>query len=64
MESEVESGDSSVGAAVFLYFCVFAYISVIVHEDVCVRDFRVWGLHKVGIVGWLVGDECEGERDS
>jgi hypothetical protein len=36
---------------------VFGYISV-VEKGVCVRDCRV------GIVGWSMGDECEGGRGS
>jgi hypothetical protein len=43
---------------------LFRYISVAVEEDICVRDCRVWGLCKVGIVGYSVGDECEGGRVS
>jgi hypothetical protein len=42
---------------------VFGYISI-VKEGVCVKDYRGLGLCKVGIVGWSVGDECEGGRGS
>jgi hypothetical protein len=44
--------------------CVFEYISVAVEEGVCIRDCRGLGLCKDGIVGCLVGDECEGGRGS
>jgi hypothetical protein len=43
---------------------VFGYISVVIEEGVCVRDCRGLGLCKVGIVGCLVGDECEEGRGS
>jgi hypothetical protein len=43
--------------------CVFGYISVVVEEGVCVRDCRGFGLYKVSIVGWSMGDECQGGRD-
>jgi hypothetical protein len=43
---------------------VFGCISVVVEEGACVRDCRVWGLCKVGIVGWSVGDEYEGGSGS
>jgi hypothetical protein len=52
------------GLLFLLSLCVFGYISVIVEEDVCVRDCRCLGLCKVGIVGCLVCDECEGGRGS
>jgi hypothetical protein len=42
---------------------VFGCISVVV-EGACVWDCRNLGLCKVGIVGWSVGDECVGEKDS
>jgi hypothetical protein len=41
---------------------VFGCISVVVLEGACVRDCRSLGWCKVGIVGWSVGDECEGGR--
>jgi hypothetical protein len=44
--------------------CMFGYISVIVEEGVCVKDYRVLGLYKVGTVGCSVGDEYEGGRGS
>jgi hypothetical protein len=43
---------------------VFGCISVVVEEGACVRDCRGLGLCKVGIVGWSVGDEIEGGKDS
>jgi hypothetical protein len=43
---------------------MFGYISVIVEEGVCVKDYRVLGLYKVGTVGCSVGDEYEGGRGS
>jgi hypothetical protein len=39
---------------------VFECISVVVEESVCVRDCRGLALCKISIVGWSVGDECEG----
>jgi hypothetical protein len=36
---------------------VLGYISV-VEESVSIRDFRVLGLGKVGIIGCSVGDGC------
>jgi hypothetical protein len=42
---------------------VFGYIFVVV-EGAFVRDFRVLGLFKVGIVSWSVGDECVGGTSS
>jgi hypothetical protein len=43
--------------------CVFHCISVVV-EGAYVRDCRVLGFCKVGIVGWSVGDECVGGKGS
>jgi hypothetical protein len=43
---------------------VFAYISVVVMESACVRDFRRLGLCAVVTVGSSVGGEYVGERDS
>jgi hypothetical protein len=50
------SGESSVGATVFVFLCVFGYISVVLEESACVRDCRGLGLCKVGIVGvqWVM----------
>jgi hypothetical protein len=42
---------------------MFGFISVVV-EGACVRDSRGMELCKVGIVGWSVGNECVGGRDS
>jgi hypothetical protein len=52
-----------VGAAVFVVL-VFMYISVVVEEDVSVKDCRGLGLCGVGVVVCSVGDECEGGRGS
>jgi hypothetical protein len=58
------SGESDVGAAVFVVIvCVWVNFCV-VKEGVCVRVCRGLGLCKVGIVGWSVGDEHEGGRGS
>jgi hypothetical protein len=43
---------------------VFGYISVVVEEGVCVRDWRHFGLCKVSIVVCSVGNKCEGVKDS
>jgi hypothetical protein len=43
---------------------VFGYISVVVVEGACVRYFSGLGFYKFGIVGWSVGDEGIGGRDS
>jgi hypothetical protein len=52
-------------ALLFLWsLCVFGCISVVVVEGACVRGFRGFGLYKIGIVGWSVGDECVGGRGS
>jgi hypothetical protein len=57
--------EKAVWGLLFLWsLCVFGYISVIVKEDVCVRDCRGLGLYKVGLVGCSVGDECEQGRGS
>jgi hypothetical protein len=52
------------GLLFLLSLCVFGCISVVAEKGVWVRDWRVLGLRKVGVVGWLVGDEYEGGRDS
>jgi hypothetical protein len=53
------------GGCWFLWsFCVFGFISFVVVEGACVRDCRVLGLCKLGIVGWSVGDVCVGRRGS
>jgi hypothetical protein len=53
------------GELLFLWFlCVFGYISVVVEEGVCVRDWRHFGLCKVSIVVCSVGNKCEGVKDS
>jgi hypothetical protein len=67
LKVEMGSGVGEWGAVwgvLFLWsFCVFVYISV-VEVSVCVMDCRGFWLFKVGIVGCLVGNECEGGRGS
>jgi hypothetical protein len=55
-------GKAVLGLLLLKSLCVIGYISVVVEEDVCVRDYRDLGLCKVGIARWSVGDECEGGR--
>jgi hypothetical protein len=43
---------------------VFGYISVVLEDGACVRDYRGLELYKVDIVGFSVGGEYEGGRDS
>jgi hypothetical protein len=64
MESEVGEWENQCRDCCFSDPCVFGYISVVVEEGVYVRDCRVWGLCKVGIVGWSAGGECKGGRGS
>jgi hypothetical protein len=54
---------SGVGVAGFCGPCVGGHISVFV-ESACVRDCRVLGLYKVGIVSWSAGDEYVGGTSS
>jgi hypothetical protein len=43
---------------------VFGYISIVIVEGVCVRDYRGLVFYKVGIAGCSVGGKCEGGRGS
>jgi hypothetical protein len=57
LKGEVGSGvgewGKQCGGCWFLWpLCVFGYISVVVVEGACVRDFRGLGFCKVGIVVW------------
>jgi hypothetical protein len=55
----------AVWGLLFLWsLCVFGCVSVAVEGCICVRDCRGLDLCKVGIVGFSVGDECEGGRSS
>jgi hypothetical protein len=56
------SGESKWGLLFLWSLCVFLYIFVVVEEGVSVRDCGCLGLCRIGIVGCLVGDVCEGGR--
>jgi hypothetical protein len=67
LKGEVRSGvdewRKQSGGCWFLWsLCVFGCISVVVVEGASVRDCKGYGLCKVVIVGWSVGDECVGGR--
>jgi hypothetical protein len=54
----------SVGVTVFVILvCVWVYFCCF-RRGFFFRDCRCLDLCKVGIVGWSVGDECEGGRGS
>jgi hypothetical protein len=48
----------------FVALCVFWYISVVVVEGACVRDYKGVGLCIVGTVGKSTGGECVRGRGS
>jgi hypothetical protein len=43
---------------------VFGCISAVVVEGACIKDFRGLGVFMGGTVGYSMGSECVGGRDS